>query len=72
MTKITLFNEWSKIINADNSLDKIKAREMYDALIIEYSSESREHHNTKHIEHVLNKLNELFTIYTFTQRDMIA
>ena len=72
MTKITLFNEWSKIINADNSLDKIKAREMYDALIIEYSSESREHHNTKHIEHVLNKLNELFTIYTFTQRDMNA
>lgn len=70
MTKITLFNTWSKIINADNSLDKINARKMYDALIIEYSHESREHHNTKHIEHVLRKLEELFTIYTFTQHEM--
>lgn len=70
MNKITLFNEWFKIINADNTLDKIKAMEMYDALIFEYSTESREHHNTKHIEHVLNKLSELFTIYTFTQYEM--
>lgn len=63
--KETIMNRWFNLFPADD-YDREKVKSVYNNIVNAYCSSHRHYHTLNHIEFMLDKIDEMFNIYQFT------
>jgi predicted metal-dependent HD superfamily phosphohydrolase len=63
--KDTIMNRWFNLFPADD-YDREKVKSVYNSIVNAYCAPHRHYHTMNHIEFMLDKIDEMFNIYQFT------
>jgi predicted metal-dependent HD superfamily phosphohydrolase len=67
--KQTILETWTNTVNIFENANENIGLDIYNELVLLYSSPDRVFHTFEHIEKMLNTLHTLFSIYSFTEQE---